>query len=111
MLLQQLRELQLMCVHDRIGPKNLGKIQNGTFTKNEPSRKTPKSVSFKRNIKSGLIQFFDKYPHARVTDAVDELTKSFEGFRLKETVVGKFISTECNLRIIQLQETKVLRET
>lgn len=49
--------------------------------------------------KTHLIDFFDENPHARISDAVEELTKNFEGFTLKETVVGKFISTECNLSI------------
>lgn len=49
--------------------------------------------------KTHLIEFFDDNPHARVSDAIEELTKNFEGFTLKETVVGKFISTKCNLSI------------
>ncbi|KAG1047513.1 hypothetical protein G6F43_010043 [Rhizopus delemar] len=49
--------------------------------------------------KTHLIEFFDENPHARGSDAVEDLTKNFEGFTLKDTVVGKFISTECNLSI------------
>ncbi|KAI9259947.1 hypothetical protein EDC94DRAFT_585388 [Helicostylum pulchrum] len=36
---------------------------------------------------------------ARIKDAVDNLTEIFENFNLKETVVGEFISKECNLSI------------
>ncbi|KAI7903744.1 uncharacterized protein BX663DRAFT_485845 [Cokeromyces recurvatus] len=58
-----------------------------------------KKSQLQEEHKEQLIQFFDEYPHARVSDVVDELAKSFEGFSPKETVVGKFISTECNLSI------------
>lgn len=36
---------------------------------------TKKKVSFKRNNKAHLIEFFDKNPRARVSDAVNEFTR------------------------------------
>lgn len=68
-----------------------------------------KKSQLREEHKEHLIHFFDEYPHARVSDAVDELTKSFEGFSLKETVVGKFISTECNLSIKKVTRHPVAR--
>lgn len=56
-----------------------------------------------------MIAFFDENPHARVSDAIEELTKNFEGFTLKETVVGKFISTDCNLSIKTITRHPVAR--
>jgi hypothetical protein len=52
---------------------------------------------------------FDEYSHARVSDAVDELTKSFEGFGFGETVVGKFTSNVCNLSIKKVKHHPVAR--
>lgn len=49
--------------------------------------------------KQHLIGYFDEYPQARTKDAVDSLTENFENFSLKETVVGEFISKECNISI------------
>lgn len=46
-----------------------------------------------------MIDYFDEFPQARIKDAVDNLTEIFENFNLKETVVGEFISKECNLSI------------
>lgn len=59
--------------------------------------------------KTHLIEFFDENPHARGSDAVEDLTKNFEGFMLKDTVVGKFISTECNLSIKAITRHPVAR--
>ncbi|KAI9265464.1 hypothetical protein EDC94DRAFT_647413 [Helicostylum pulchrum] len=59
--------------------------------------------------KTHLIEFFDENPHARGSDAVEDLTKNFEGFTLKDTVVGKFISTECNLSIKVITRHPVAR--
>ncbi|KAI9249562.1 hypothetical protein EDC94DRAFT_589102 [Helicostylum pulchrum] len=49
--------------------------------------------------KKYLISYFDEFPQARTKDAVDSLTENFGNFSLKETVVGEFISKECNLSI------------
>jgi hypothetical protein len=46
-----------------------------------------------------LKTFYDEILYARVSDAVDELTKSLEGFSLKQTVFGKFMSVDCSLSI------------
>ncbi|GAA5815982.1 hypothetical protein MFLAVUS_009501 [Mucor flavus] len=53
--------------------------------------------------------FFYDNPHARVSDAIEELTKNFEGFTLKETVVGKFISIKSNLSIKTITRHPVAR--
>ncbi|KAG2192948.1 hypothetical protein INT47_004687 [Mucor saturninus] len=78
------------------------------FEKN--TSKTVRKVSqLQEEHKAHLIEFFDDNPHARVSDAVEELTKNFEGFTLRETVVGKFISTECNLSIKKITRHPVAR--
>ncbi|KAI8098193.1 uncharacterized protein B0P05DRAFT_576595 [Gilbertella persicaria] len=46
-----------------------------------------------------LINFFDEHPQARKEDAVESLTKAFEGFNLKKSSVGSFILNECNLTV------------
>jgi hypothetical protein len=47
--------------------------------------------------KDFLINFFDEHSQASTSDAVDSLTKQFEKFSLKDTVVGDFLLHECNL--------------
>ncbi|KAI9267290.1 hypothetical protein EDC94DRAFT_495331, partial [Helicostylum pulchrum] len=46
-----------------------------------------------------LINFFDEHPQARKEDAVESLTKAFEGLNLKKSSVGSFILNECNLTV------------
>ncbi|KAL7326628.1 hypothetical protein PS15p_208932 [Mucor circinelloides] len=46
-----------------------------------------------------LINLFDEQPQATRQDAVDALTAAFEGFSLKETLVGTYIKNECNLTV------------
>ncbi|RCH88977.1 hypothetical protein CU097_010680 [Rhizopus azygosporus] len=50
-----------------------------------------------------------KSASGRVSDAVEELTKNFKGFTLKETVVGKFIPSERNLSIKTMTRHLVAR--
>ncbi|KAG2214756.1 hypothetical protein INT45_001352 [Circinella minor] len=78
------------------------------FEKNT-NKTVRKGSQLQEEHKAHLIEFFDDNPHARVSDAVEELTKNFEGFTLKETVVGKFISTECNLSIKKITRHPVAR--
>ncbi|KAL7311341.1 hypothetical protein PS15m_009115 [Mucor circinelloides] len=49
-----------------------------------------------------LINLFDEQPQATRQDAVDALTAAFEGFSLKETLVGTYIKNECNLTVKQI---------
>lgn len=58
-----------------------------------------KAIQPQEEHKRYLINHFDEIPQARTKDAVDSLTENFESFNLKETVVGEFISKECNLSI------------
>ncbi|KAI8642306.1 hypothetical protein BD408DRAFT_387596, partial [Parasitella parasitica] len=58
-----------------------------------------KSSQLQEEHKLYLINYFDEFSQARTKDAVDSLTENFENFSLKETVVGEFISRECNLSI------------
>jgi hypothetical protein len=50
-------------------------------------------------ISSILKTFYNEILYARVSDAVDKLTKSLEGSSLKHTVFGKFMSVYCSLSI------------
>ncbi|ORE05376.1 hypothetical protein BCV72DRAFT_186943, partial [Rhizopus microsporus var. microsporus] len=62
----------------------------GMFEKQTNKAHRKKKSRLQDEHKAHLIEFFDKNPHAPVSDAVEELTKNFEGITLKETVVGKF---------------------
>lgn len=52
--------------------------------------------------KQFLINLFDERPQATIQDAVDELTKNFEGLGVKKTTVGDFITCDCNITIKRL---------
>lgn len=44
-----------------------------------------------------------------MSDAVDGLTKNFEDFNLRETVVGKFTPNVCNVSINKVNHHPVAR--
>ncbi|KAG1539963.1 hypothetical protein G6F46_007974 [Rhizopus delemar] len=46
-----------------------------------------------------LINFFDENPSAVIQDAVENLTKSFEGLEIKKSRVAEFRKEDCNLSI------------
>jgi hypothetical protein len=46
-----------------------------------------------------LVEFFDGNPSAIIQDAVDKLTKSFEGLEIKKSKVAEFMKEECNFSI------------
>lgn len=46
-----------------------------------------------------LINFFDKNPSAVIQEAVEDLTKSFEGLEIKKSRVAEFMKEECNLSL------------
>ncbi|KAG0732807.1 hypothetical protein G6F60_013832 [Rhizopus arrhizus] len=46
-----------------------------------------------------LINFFDENPSAVIQDAVENLTKSFEGLEIKKSRVAEFMKEDCNLSI------------
>lgn len=52
---------------------------------------------------------YDNNPFATTKDVFDDLTKAFEGFSLKSTIVGPFISNECNLSIKRVTRHPVAR--
>lgn len=49
--------------------------------------------------KRHLIEFIDDNPSAIINQAVDSLTKQFEGLVIKKTVVHEFMKNECNLSL------------
>ncbi|ORZ06280.1 hypothetical protein BCR42DRAFT_496423 [Absidia repens] len=49
--------------------------------------------------KRHLIEFIDDNPSAIIDQAVDSLTKQFEGLVIKKTVVHEFMKNECNLSL------------
>ncbi|EIE86270.1 hypothetical protein G6F46_010050 [Rhizopus delemar] len=46
-----------------------------------------------------LINFFDENPSVVIQDAVENLTKSFEGLEIKKSRVAEFRKEDCNLSI------------
>ncbi|EIE92067.1 hypothetical protein RO3G_16778 [Rhizopus delemar RA 99-880] len=46
-----------------------------------------------------LINFFNENPSAVIQDAVENLTKSFEGLEIKKSRVAEFMKEECNLSL------------
>ncbi|KAI7869669.1 hypothetical protein BDF14DRAFT_1779362 [Spinellus fusiger] len=46
--------------------------------------------------KQHLIDFFDESPPATIYDAVESLTRIFEGLDIKKSRVHRFMNDECN---------------
>ncbi|KAI8636537.1 hypothetical protein BD408DRAFT_376719, partial [Parasitella parasitica] len=49
--------------------------------------------------KEHITSFFDENPSAVIQDAVEDLTRSFEGLEIKKSRVAEFMKEECNLSI------------
>lgn len=58
-----------------------------------------------------LIDFFDENPSAIIQDAVENLTKSFEGLEIKKSRVAGFMKEECNLSIKVVTHHPVARNS
>ncbi|CAO3678991.1 unnamed protein product [Rhizopus microsporus] len=64
---------------------------------NHISNRAPSQLN--ENHKMHLINFFDENPSAVIQDAVENLTKSFEGLEIKKSRVAEFMKEDCNLSI------------
>ncbi|KAI7905204.1 uncharacterized protein BX663DRAFT_314212 [Cokeromyces recurvatus] len=71
----------------------------GIFTRSRSTESTERKVSFKKSTRITFENCTTTILFVTTKDVVDNLTKVFEGFSLKSTVVGSFISNECNLSI------------
>lgn len=58
-----------------------------------------------------LIDFFDENPSVIIQDAVENLTKSFEGLEIKKSRVAEFMKEECNLSIKVVTRHPVARNS
>lgn len=63
----------------------------GYFRKKQTNKVHIKESQLQDEHKTYLIEFFDENPHVRVSDAVEELTKNFKGFTLKENHLHNFV--------------------
>ncbi|KAG2190476.1 hypothetical protein INT47_003004, partial [Mucor saturninus] len=89
-------------VNERTGQqwaKRLREDAEWNIYEKNTNRVNRKTSQLQEEHKQFLINYYDEFPQARTKDAVDSLTENFENFSLKETVVGEFISKECNLSI------------
>ncbi|KAI8636345.1 hypothetical protein BD408DRAFT_426312, partial [Parasitella parasitica] len=71
---------------------------------NIPFKKTNRtSICHKSKLneshKEHITSFFDENPSAVIQDAVEDLTRSFEGLEIKKSRVAEFMKEECNLSI------------
>lgn len=64
---------------------------------NRTSKRAPSQLN--ENHKMHLINFFDENPSAVIQEAVEDLTKSFEGLEIKKSRVAEFMKEECNLSL------------
>ncbi|KAG1626021.1 hypothetical protein G6F44_012543 [Rhizopus delemar] len=64
---------------------------------NRTSKRAPSQLN--ENHKMHLINFFNENPSAVIQDAVENLTKSFEGLEIKKSRVAEFMKEECNLSL------------
>lgn len=72
--------------------------------KNIPFKKTNRTSNrpeskLNEQHKAYLTDFFDENPSAVIQDAVENLTKSFEGLQIKKSRVAEFMKEDCNLSI------------
>ncbi|ORZ13624.1 hypothetical protein BCR42DRAFT_67551 [Absidia repens] len=72
--------------------KESGKQEEPENNKTKPGPKSRLGDEHKRH----LIEFIDDNPSAIIDQAVDSLTKQFEGLVIKKTVVHNFMKNECN---------------
>ncbi|ORE04949.1 hypothetical protein BCV72DRAFT_186131, partial [Rhizopus microsporus var. microsporus] len=77
----------------------------------QTNRVNRKKSRLQERHKNYIRELYDNNPFATIKDVVDDLTKVFEGFSLKSTVVGSFISNECNLSIKRVTRHPVARNS
>lgn len=58
-----------------------------------------------------LTNFFDENPVAVIRDAVENLTKSFEGLQIKKSQVAEFMKEEFNISIKVVTRHPVARNS
>ncbi|KAG0167989.1 hypothetical protein DFQ28_004015 [Apophysomyces sp. BC1034] len=63
--------------------------------KNNPGPKSRLGDEHKRHV----IEFIDNHPSAVVDQAIDSLTKQFEGLVIKKTAVHDFMKAKCNISL------------
>ncbi|KAG1049283.1 hypothetical protein G6F43_008382 [Rhizopus delemar] len=64
---------------------------------NRTSKRAPSQLN--ESHKMHLINFFDENPSAAIQDAVENLTKSFEGLEIKKSRVAEFMKEEYSLSL------------
>ncbi|KAI8643970.1 hypothetical protein BD408DRAFT_413860, partial [Parasitella parasitica] len=60
--------------------------------------------------KEHITSFLDENPSAVIQDAVEDLTRSFEGLEIKKSRVAEFMKEECNLSIKVARNSKTTLE-
>ena len=58
-----------------------------------------------------MIDFFDQNPTAAIVEAVDDLTKSFEGLSIKKSRVAEFMKEECNISLKKASRQPIARNS
>lgn len=56
-----------------------------------------------------IIELYDEKPYTTTDEAVESLTKTFEGFNLKKSTVNSFILHDCNLSMKKITRQPVAR--
>ncbi|KAI8645340.1 hypothetical protein BD408DRAFT_411768, partial [Parasitella parasitica] len=69
------------------------------FKKKTTRTSNPLPSRLNEQHKAYLVDFFDENPTAVILDAVENLTKSFEGLEIKKSRVAEFMKEDCNLSI------------
>lgn len=64
---------------------------------NRISNRAPSQLN--EQHKAHLVEFFDENPSAVIQNAVDNLTKGFEGLQIKKSRIAEFMKDDCNLSI------------
>ncbi|KAI9364578.1 hypothetical protein BD770DRAFT_313842 [Pilaira anomala] len=59
--------------------------------------------------KEHIIELYDEKPYTTADEAIESLTKTFEGFSLKRSTVNSFILHDCNLSMKKLTRQPVDR--
>ena len=66
------------------------------------NRQNRKPAALNDEHKEFLTECFDENPQAFIVDAVENLTKKFEGLDIKKSRVNEFMKHECNLSFKQV---------
>ncbi|ORZ18087.1 hypothetical protein BCR42DRAFT_490731 [Absidia repens] len=82
-------------VGPRVAQRWIKEYKESENKKTKPGPKSRLGDEHKRH----LIEFIDDNPSAIIDQAVDSLTKQFEGLVIKKTVVHEFMKNECNLSL------------